>query len=53
MITHNYAQVLEVCDRVNLLQYGEIIFDKKVEPTLLEELNNIVMSEYHINSATS
>jgi simple sugar transport system ATP-binding protein len=48
MIAHNYAQVLEVCDRVNLLQHGEITFDKKVEPTLLEELNNIVMSEYRI-----
>lgn len=53
MIAHNYAQVLEVCDRVNLLQHGEITFDKKVEPTLLEELNNIVMSEYRINDVTS
>ncbi|HEY5005731.1 MAG TPA: hypothetical protein VII61_21390, partial [Ktedonobacteraceae bacterium] len=53
MIAHNYAQVLEVCDRVNFLQHGEITFDKKVEPNLLEELNNIVMSEYRINEATS
>ncbi len=52
MIAHNYAQVLEVCDRVNLLQHGEITFDKKVEPNLLEELNNIVMSEYRISNVT-
>ena len=28
MIAHNYGQVLEVCDRVNLLQGGKITFDK-------------------------
>jgi ABC-type sugar transport system ATPase subunit len=50
MIAHNYAQVLEVCDRVNLLQHGEITFDKAVAPSLLEELNNIVMGEYRISS---
>ncbi|GCE21128.1 ATP-binding cassette domain-containing protein [Dictyobacter kobayashii] len=50
MIAHNYAQVLEICDRVNMLQHGEITFDKKVEPSLLEELNNIVMNEYRVGS---
>jgi ABC-type sugar transport system ATPase subunit len=53
MIAHNYAQVLEVCDRVNLLQHGEITFDKAVAPSLLEELNNIVMSEYRIGATDS
>ena len=28
IIAHNYGQVLEVCDRVNLLQGGKITFDK-------------------------
>ncbi len=46
MIGHNYVQVLEVCDRINLLQHGEITFDKPVTPNLLEEINGIVMSEY-------
>ncbi len=46
MIGHNYVQVLEVCDRINLLQHGEITFDKPVTPTLLEEINGIVMREY-------
>ncbi len=46
MIGHNYAQVLEVCDRINLLQHGEITFDKPVTASLLEEINGIVMREY-------
>ena len=28
MIAHNYVHVLESCDRVNLIQDGEITFDK-------------------------
>ncbi len=53
MIGHNYAQVLEVCDRINLLQHGEITFDKPVVPTLLEEINEIVMREYRVNKVNS
>lgn len=53
MIAHNYAQVLEICDRVNLLQHGEITMDEPVAPTLLEELNNRVMSEYRVNRTTA
>jgi simple sugar transport system ATP-binding protein len=51
IIGHNYAQVLEICDRINLLQHGMITFDKPIAPTLLEELNEIVLREYRINSA--
>jgi ABC-type sugar transport system ATPase subunit len=51
MIGHNYVQVLEVCDRINLLQHGEITFDKPVTPTLLEEINGIVMREYRTSKA--
>ena len=28
MIMHNYGQALEICDRINLLQHGEITLDK-------------------------
>jgi hypothetical protein len=38
--------VLEICDRVNLLQHGAITLDKETAPTLLEELTEMVMSEY-------
>jgi hypothetical protein len=39
IIAHNYGQVLEVCDRVNLLQQGQITFDKKSSETSVVELN--------------
>lgn len=48
MIAHNYAQVLESCDRVNLLQHGTITFNKLVAETSLEELNELVMREYRL-----
>ena len=46
IIAHNYAQVLEICDRVNLIQQGEITFDKRSADTSLAELNEIVVEEY-------
>jgi simple sugar transport system ATP-binding protein len=46
VIAHNYAQVLQVCDRVNLLQHGAITFDKPTAETSLEELTELVVAEY-------
>jgi ABC-type sugar transport system ATPase subunit len=46
IIAHNYAQVLEVCDRVNLLQHGQITFDKPTADTSLQELTDLVVAEY-------
>jgi simple sugar transport system ATP-binding protein len=46
IIAHNYGQVLEVCDRVNLIQGGQITFDKKAAETSVEELTDIVVAEY-------
>jgi ABC-type sugar transport system ATPase subunit len=46
LIVHNYAQVLGVCDRVNLLQHGTITFDKPTAETSLDELTELVVSEY-------
>ena len=46
IIAHNYGQVLDVCDRVNLLQNGEITFDKPSSETSVEELTEIVVAEY-------
>src|SRR5256886_2639499 len=48
MIAHNYAQVLEICDRVNLLQHGIIALDKPVADTLMDELTELVMREYRL-----
>lgn len=46
IIAHNYGQVLEICDRINLLQHGEITFDKPAKETSVQELNDIVVEEY-------
>jgi hypothetical protein len=35
-----------VCDRINLLQHGEITFDKLSKDTSVQELNDIVIEEY-------
>jgi simple sugar transport system ATP-binding protein len=46
IIEHNYAQALEICDRINLLQHGEITLDKLSKDTSVSELNEIVIDEY-------
>jgi hypothetical protein len=38
--------VLEISDRINLLQHGEITFDKPSKDTSVAELNEIVIEEY-------
>jgi simple sugar transport system ATP-binding protein len=55
MIAHNYLQVLEICDRVNMLQHGSIVLDKEVtdRDALLDELNELVMREYRAGAAGS
>lgn len=53
MIAHNYAQVLEICDRVTMLQHGVITLDKRVIDTSLEELNELVIREYRIGGANT
>jgi simple sugar transport system ATP-binding protein len=46
MIAHNYAQTLEICDRVVLMQHGEITFESATVATSAEELLEIVRREY-------
>jgi ABC-type sugar transport system ATPase subunit len=46
IIAHNYAHVLEVCDRVNLIQGGRITLDKSTAETSAEELTELVVAEY-------
>ena len=46
IVAHNYGQALEICDRINLLQHGEITFDKLSKDTSVQELNDIVIAEY-------
>jgi simple sugar transport system ATP-binding protein len=46
IIAHNFGQVLEVCDRVNLLQHGRITYDKPASQTSVQELTDLVVAEY-------
>ena len=46
IIAHNYGQVLQVCDRVNMIQDGKITLDRLADETSAEELTEIVVAEY-------
>ncbi len=46
LIAHNYAHVFEVCDRINVLQHGRISYDKPVGETSVEEVTELMVSEY-------
>jgi ABC-type sugar transport system ATPase subunit len=46
IIAHNYAQALQVCDRVNILQHGRVTFDKPAAETSVTELTDLMTAEY-------
>jgi len=52
IIAHNYAQVLEVCDRVNVLQYGQITLDRPTSEISVEELTELMVAEYRSRRVT-
>ncbi|MET0418903.1 MAG: ATP-binding cassette domain-containing protein [Actinoplanes sp.] len=51
IIAHNYAQVMQVCDRINVLQHGRITFDKPTSETSLPELTELMVAEYRAGRA--
>jgi simple sugar transport system ATP-binding protein len=46
MILHNYVHVFGACDRVNLINDGEIVLDKPTAESSVEELTEMVVSEF-------
>ncbi len=46
MIAHNYAQTLEICDRIMLMQHGEVTYESPAAQTSAAELLDIVRREY-------
>jgi simple sugar transport system ATP-binding protein len=46
LIVHNYIQVFQICDRVNLIQDGVVSFDRPTAQTSVSELNEIVVEQY-------
>jgi len=53
VVAHNYIHVVEICDRVNLLQHGTITFDKPTAETSVEELTDLVAAEYRAKKAAA
>ena len=51
VVAHNFIHIVEICDRVNLLQHGRITFDKPVAETSAEELTDLVAAEYRASKA--
>jgi ABC-type sugar transport system ATPase subunit len=51
LIAHNYSHVWEVCDRVNLLQHGHIALDRSTDEITVQDLTEIIASEYRTGLA--
>jgi simple sugar transport system ATP-binding protein len=50
LIAHNYAQVFEVCDRINFLRGGEIVYDTPTADTTVAELIDLATTGYKLNN---
>ena len=46
MIMHNYAQTLDIADRIMLMQHGTVTFERAAGETSVEELLSVVRREY-------
>jgi simple sugar transport system ATP-binding protein len=46
MIMHNYAQTIDIADRIVLIQHGRITLERDAAATSVEELMNNVRREY-------
>ena len=46
MIMHNYAQTLDIADRIMLMQRGKVTYENHAKSTSVEELMEIVRREY-------
>lgn len=52
MIMHNYAQTLEIADRVMLMQHGTVTYEKQAAETSVVELMEIVRREFRARRNT-
>jgi simple sugar transport system ATP-binding protein len=53
VVAHNFIHIVEICDRVNLVQHGRITFDKPTAETSAEELTDLVAAEYRARKAAA
>jgi simple sugar transport system ATP-binding protein len=47
VIDHNYGHLFEFCDRVNVIQQGQVTLDKLLSETTLTELTDFMVESYH------
>jgi simple sugar transport system ATP-binding protein len=52
MIMHNYAQTLDIADRIMLMQHGQVTYENHARATSVEELMEIVRREYRAMRTT-
>jgi len=53
MIMHNYAQTLDIADRIMLMQRGRVTYEQRSANTSVAELMDIVRREYRAMRATT
>jgi simple sugar transport system ATP-binding protein len=53
LIAHNYSQVFEVCDRINFLSGGRIVYDTYTKDTTVAELVDLVSSGYRLSQGAA
>jgi simple sugar transport system ATP-binding protein len=53
MIMHNYAQTLDIADRITLMQRGRVTYEQRSANTSVAELMEIVRREYRAMRATT
>ena len=53
IIAHNYAQIFDVCDRINLVEGGVIALDQRTSETSIQELTDRVVKEYRSARASA
>ncbi|WP_186525943.1 ATP-binding cassette domain-containing protein [Leekyejoonella antrihumi] len=46
VIDHNYTHIFELCDRVNVVEQGRVVLDKRTKDTSLAELTEFMVSSY-------
>jgi ABC-type sugar transport system ATPase subunit len=46
VIDHNYTHLFEICDRLNVIREGRVAVDIRVQDTSLEQLTELMVSEY-------
>jgi simple sugar transport system ATP-binding protein len=52
LIAHNYSQVFEVCDRINFLSGGKIVYDTLTKDTTVAALVDLVSSGYRVKTGS-